>query len=199
MTSASENNQHTATSVGEALRELARHPGHYFVVKWNWKSALLSATIRGTILLIATIKRGWFDISTAVAIEAAFSASVSGVYGSFTQAMRFARPEWLSKLIFALVLPSGLLALDSAIHYYTGMRRMMLSVIMLGTFSALSSLFNLYIMRHGALLVGREGDSLGQDMARMPRLIGGFLATGPLWFWKQLSELRRAEEWGLFN
>ncbi|HVP64045.1 MAG TPA: hypothetical protein VMT82_04055 [candidate division Zixibacteria bacterium] len=182
-------NSQTAPTVGEALCDLMRHPGHYFVINWNWKSALLSACLRATIFLVATIKRGWLDISTAVAVEALFSACVSGIYGSFTQAMRFARPEWLSKIMFAFVLPAGLLALDYTVHYYTGMRRMLLSVIMAGTFSALSSLFNLYIMRHGALLVGREGDSLTQDMARMPRLIGGFLAAGPLWVWRQISQL----------
>ena len=179
------NDAEARQTVTGALYQLFRHPIHYFVINWNWKSALLSSVIRATIFLIATIKRGAWDISVAVAVEAVYSAFVSGIYGAFTQAMRFAKPEWVSKLIFGLILPLGLLGLDYLAHFYTGMRHMRLSLILSASFSALSSLFNLYIMRHGTLLVGHEGESLSRDLKRMPGLIVSFLTAAPVWMWSQ--------------
>jgi hypothetical protein len=54
------------------------------------------------------------------------------------------------------------------------------SLIASVSFTVLSTLFNLYAMRRGALLVGAEGGSVGADFRRMPRLITGFLAAGPI-------------------
>ena len=178
-------NEVKSETVAQALLHLARHPIRYFVINWNWKSALFSAMIRATIFLIATIRRPWADISVAVLVEVAFSTAVAGVYGSFTQAMRWARPEWLSRIIFAVCLPLLLLWLDYIVHFYTGMRHMRISLIMSATFSALSSLFNLYIMRHGVMLVGGEGRPLHRDLRSMPRLIGGFVAHIPLLIWRR--------------
>jgi hypothetical protein len=35
-------------------------------------------------------------------------------------------------------------------------------------------------MRHGALIVGEKRQPFSQDMRRMPRLVVGFIAAGPL-------------------
>ena len=43
-----------------------------------------------------------------------------------------------------------------------------------------STLFNLYAMRRGALIVGENQQPFSHDMRRMPRLMGGFLAAAPL-------------------
>jgi hypothetical protein len=55
----------------------------------------------------------------------------------------------------------------------------------------LSSLFNLYIMRHGILLVGGEGKPLHRDLRSMPRLIGGFLAHIPRLIWRRAIDRLR--------
>jgi hypothetical protein len=39
-------------------------------------------------------------------------------------------------------------------------------------------------MRKGALLGAGEGDSLGRDMLRMPRIVAGFVAAAPLALWR---------------
>jgi hypothetical protein len=46
-------------------------------------------------------------------------------------------------------------------------------------FTTLSTLFNLYAMRRGALLVGGQGRGFGSDLRALPGLIGGFLVAGP--------------------
>jgi len=163
-------------SVGEALAPLLRRPHLFFTAQWNWKSALLSAMIRGLIFLIATVRRGAAEIGVAVLVEALFSAAAAGVWGGVTQALRHAWPRWLARLIFIVLLPAAMLTLDAAAHYASGMRRMGLSLIMAAVFSMFSSMFNLHIMRRGALLIGAEGDTLGRDMARMPGLIAEFVS-----------------------
>jgi hypothetical protein len=47
-------------------------------------------------------------------------------------------------------------------------------------------LFNLYAMRRGALVVGAEAPSIGADLRRVPRLIAGFIAAGPLFIFRYL-------------
>jgi hypothetical protein len=44
-------------------------------------------------------------------------------------------------------------------------------------FTILSTTFNLFAMRHGALIVGRERRSLLSDLAVMPRLVVMFITT----------------------
>ena len=171
-------------SIREAVHDLASHPVRHFMNGWNWKAAIFSATIRGCIFLLATMKRRAVDMSLAVAVELAFSTFVAGVSGAFTQCMRFATPEWATNLVFAIVLPSTLLLLDGLAHLATGMTHMRASLIGAGMFSMLASLFNLYIMRKGALLVGGRGGTLLSDMTRMPRLVLGFLLVIPCAAWR---------------
>jgi hypothetical protein len=48
-------------------------------------------------------------------------------------------------------------------------------------FTALSTLFNLYAMRRGALIVGAGRGSLLEDLRRSPALLADFLLCGPRW------------------
>jgi ABC-type arginine transport system permease subunit len=176
-------------SVAHALREITLHPLRLLVLHWNWKSAILSAMLRGIIFLIATARRGVAEISTAVAVEAVFSAGVSGIYGAVVQTLRYATPEWLATFLIAAVLPPILLALDFGVHYYTGMRHQRISLVMSGILSALSSIFSLYVMRRGALLVAHEGDSFARDLARLPGLILTFLLVIPNWIRQLLPNM----------
>lgn len=174
-------------TVGYALGRLARHPVHYFIIDWNWKTAFFSGMNRGTIYLIAMIRRGNVEISVAIIVEAIFSATASGVYGAFTQAMRFARPRWLARLTVAMLLPAIMLGLDYLAHHYTGMRNMRLSLIFTGLLSVISSLFTFYTMGEGALLVGNQGQPLYRDLMRMPVLIAKFIIAGPRWIWNYVA------------
>jgi hypothetical protein len=60
-------------------------------------------------------------------------------------------------------------------------------------FTQISNLFNLYAMRKGALIVGTEARPLGEDMMRVPSLIGGFLLVLPRMAGRALVEALRNE------
>jgi len=157
------------------------------MVNWNWKTALFSVLNRGTIFLIAMIRHGTVEISVALVVEAIFSATASGVYGAFTQAMCFTRPRWLARFLVGLFLPTVMLGLDYLAHYCTGMQHMRLSLISSGLLSVLSSLFSFYAMGHGALLVGNQGGPLSRDLKRMPVLIAKFVVAGPRCIWNYVA------------
>lgn len=98
-------------------------------------------------------------------------------------------------LIIGVGLPGVLLMLDYVAHRYTGMHRMQASMIFLGFWSSLASLFNVFIMRRGVWLVGKPSEPLWRDLARMPTLIGSFVRSGPRWLWQQIvGDERRSLE-----
>jgi hypothetical protein len=170
-------------AVGEALAEVLRHPFYYFIQHWNWKSALFAAINRGTIFLVATMRRGRAEISIAVLVEIVFSCATAGIYAAFTQAVRFAQPEWLAASIVAVGIPSALYGFDYLAHVYTGMHNVRPAVTFATALSVVSTLFNLFMMRRGAMVVGEESQPLWRDLMRVPVLFVQFVIAGPLWVW----------------
>jgi len=168
------------------LLQLFRNPFYYFVQHWNWKSALFAAMNRGTIFFLATMRRGRAEISIAVLVEIVFSCATAGIYAAFTQAMRFAQPGWLAALILALGIPSALCGVDYFAHVYTGMRDVRPAVTFATGLSVLSTLFNLFMMRRGTMVVGEESQPLWRDLLRVPVLFAQFVIAGPLWAWNLL-------------
>ena len=174
------------TTVGKALLQLFQNPFYYFVQHWNWKSALFGAINRGTIFFIATMKRGRVEISIAVLVEIIFSCATAGVYAAFTQAMRFAQPGWLAACIVAVGIPAALYGVDYFAHLWTGMHHVRPAVTFATGLSVLSTLFNLFIMRRGAMVVGEDSQPLWRDLIRMPVLLVQFLIAGPVWLWNAI-------------
>jgi hypothetical protein len=178
------------TTVAEALFQVLRRPFYYFIQHWNWKSALFAAINRGTIFFVATMKRGRMEISIAVLVEIIFSCATAGIYAAFTQAMRFARPEWLAASVVALVIPAALYGVDYFAHVWTGMHHVQPAVTFATGLSVVSTLFNLFIMRRGAMVVGEGSQPLWRDLIRIPALIVQFLIAGPVWLWHLLFRRR---------
>jgi hypothetical protein len=77
-------------------------------------------------------------------------------------------------------------SIELTIHVLRGTPKILTSVVASVCFTAVATLFNLYAMRRGALVVGAGSDSVGGDLKRVPRLIGGFLAAGPILLWRSL-------------
>jgi len=167
------------SNVVAALSCLARHPAQAFFYSWNWKAALLSASLRAPLFLLATLRHGLRAISTAVLVEAVYSAFISGCFGAFVQKMRNTRPLWASALLIVAVLPALVLWLDYLLHLYTGMPNLKGGMWAAATLCVLSSLFNWYLMKHGNLLVGKSGRPFTTDLKRMPRMVFDFVALIP--------------------
>ena len=174
----------TPHSVSHAVRGLVFHPVKTIVRRWNWKSACLSSIIRALIFFFANLTAGRAAAFAALLTELSFRGVASGFYGALTEAFRFAEPEWAAALAVMILLPVAGHSAEFLVHFLRGTAKLRTGMMASIGFTAVSTLFNLYAMRRGALITGARQKSLGHDMKRMPRLIAGFFAWGPRAAWR---------------
>ncbi len=165
-------------SVWDVLRDLRANPGGLLLRQWNWKSAAFSSTIRAVIFFCTNFAAGWSAALGAMLAEFLYRAVTAGFYGALTQAFRRAEPAWAAGVVVMILLPAASHSVELAVHLLRGTPKILSSLVASVVFTAVSTLFNLYAMRRGALLVGSGAGSIGADLRRMPLLIGGFIAAG---------------------
>jgi hypothetical protein len=174
-------------TVLQVVRDLALHPMETIGRRWNWKAALLSSSVRAPIFFVANLPAGLNAALAALFTELAFRGAASGFYGALTEAFRFAEPEWAASLAAMILLPLVGHSVEFAVHLLRGTVKLRTSIVASVCFTAVSSVFNLYVMRRGALVTGEGQQTLGNDMKRMPRLLASFLASGPRAVWRLLE------------
>jgi hypothetical protein len=179
-----EDGRATNQTVLQVLRGLVVHPVKTIVRRWNWKSACLSSIIRALIFFFANLTAGRAAAFAALLTELSFRGVASGFYGALTEAFRSVEPEWAAALVVMILLPLAGHSAEFLVHFLRGTVRLKSGMMASIGFTAVSTLFNLYAMRRGALITGAGQRSLGNDLKRMPRLIAGFLAWGPLAAWR---------------
>lgn len=141
---------------------------------WNWKCALLSATARSIVYLVAMGKTGGHDRMAVVLVEIVYVTLTAGIYAGMQQRALLLRSRVTGNLVVALGVPGLAQELDWAAHHVTGATVTSRATLAVCIFTALSALFHLHVMRNGAFLTG-QGHSLADDFRRMPRLILGFV------------------------
>jgi hypothetical protein len=160
------------------MRRPSRPPrlGERILRAWNWKAATLSAVTRAALFFGANASAGWRAAWGAFGAELAFRACTSGFYGSATQAFAAARPAWVAAIAALVVIPAVSHSLEFLVHFLRGTPALGRSIAMSVIFTAVSTLFHLFAMRRGVLVVGAAAAPLADDLRRMPRLIVEFLA-----------------------
>jgi hypothetical protein len=156
------------------------------VRRWNWKAAFMSALVRAWIFFFANLTAGWRAAAGAMLAEYAYRGITSGFYGALTQNFSRVQPAWQAALAALIILPLSSHSLEFLVHWLRHTPHLKTSIIASVCFTLLSTLFHWYAMRRGAMIVGENAESLGADMCRMPRIIGSFLACGPLFVWRLL-------------
>jgi hypothetical protein len=177
-------------TVGEVFQQIWRDPKEHLLYRWNWKSALFSPGIRAIIFLCANLTAGWRAALAAALVELLYRGPTAGVYGALTQAFRKADPPWAASLTVMILLPLISHSIELFIHLLRGTPRLGTSIVASVCFTAISTLFNLFAMRRGVLVVGGEGRSVAADMRQIPRTIAAFLAAGPLALYRACSRVR---------
>jgi hypothetical protein len=144
---------------------------------WNYKTASLSACVRAGIFFAATIEAGLSAATGAMLAEFGFRFVASGFYGALTQAFRRVEPQVLGT-IGALVLVPALGHLgEFVIHTWRGTPNLTTALGISIVFTGISTAFNLFAMRRGALIVGADERPLLEDLRAMPRLLILFVAA----------------------
>lgn len=158
-----------AVLVGFATRPMAT-----LVRQWNWKSAVLSSIVRGGLFFAANLSAGPDAARAAFVTELCYRAVTAGFYGAMTQGFRRVEPAWLASLVAMALLPASGHALEWLVHWMRGTPNLAASVGLSLAMTALSTAFNLYAMRRGALIVGDGSRTLAADLASLPALMAAF-------------------------
>src|SRR5262249_57609125 len=122
----------------------------------------------------ATLPAGGRPATGAFAAELVFRICTSGFYGAITQAFASVRPVWAATLTTLVLLPALSHSLEFLLHYVRGTPELLRSVAISMTFTGLSTAFNLFAMRRGALVVGAGRPPLLHHLHRTPHLTLNF-------------------------
>ena len=172
--------QRTSPSVAEVLHSICRHPFEYLVRRWNWKAALLGSLVRTPLFFFADLPAGRKAAVAALLTDLILRPLTAGCYGAITEALGGAEPAWAASLAALVLLPVANHTLEFVVHWMRGTPRLAYSLVASVSLTVISTLFNLYVMRRGAFIVGENRRSLLDDLRRTPRLVIGFLAAGPM-------------------
>jgi hypothetical protein len=164
-------------TAGAVLRLVARHPWRYVFSRWNYKAAITSALFRAQIFFAVNAAAGLDAAVAAMMAEFVYRLVTAGVYGALTQAFRHVEPERTATVTVMLLLPCVGHSTELALHWWRGTPNLAASIGASIAFTALSTAFNLFAMRQGALVIGEGSRSLAHDLARMPALFAAFLLS----------------------
>jgi hypothetical protein len=162
-------------TVRSVFLDLARDPVSHLVRRWNWKSATLSAAIRGSIFLLANLPAGPAAALRAMLVEVLFVATTNGVYAALTQAFSQVNPFWAASLTVMLLVPALAHSVELLFHWMAGTPQLQQSIVTSFAVSAVSALFNVFAMRRGVLIVGRSSRSFADDLRQLPAVFVDFL------------------------
>lgn len=145
---------------------------------WNWKSATVSASIRAAIFFVANLQGGREAAWAAWSTEFVLRLATSGFYGGLTQEFSAIEPEWHGMLAAMVVLPVLSHALEIIVHLMRGTSELVVSIAASMAFTVLSTTFNVFAMRRGALVTGNGSRPLHRDLLLMPGLVAAFARSG---------------------
>jgi hypothetical protein len=171
---------------------LLREPVQRLLYRWNWKSAVLSSLLRASLFFATNLTAGLPAAFAAMRTELVFRAITSGFYGALTENFREAEPPWAAAITVMILLPIANHSLEFVVHWMRGTRNLATSIGASVILTAFSTLFNLFVMRRGALIVGEGRSSLVSDLVQMPRLIGAFCLLLPRYCHRQIQKLRES-------
>jgi hypothetical protein len=149
------------------------------VLRWNWKSALLSSVLRASIFFLANLPAGWRAALGAMLAELALRSVTSGFFGAITEAFSAARPAWQATAVTSAGLPLLSHTVEFLVHWLRRTPQLRTSIVASLAFTSISTAFNLYAMRRGILTVGGGSKSLRHDLLRIPVLLLSFVWAGP--------------------
>jgi hypothetical protein len=144
---------------------------------WNYKTAVLSALVRGGIFFVANAQAGYDAAAAAMLTEFGFRFAMSGFYGALTQRFRRIEPGWAGTLGAMVLLPVLAHTLEFVVHSWRHTPALAASMAASIAFTMVSTAFNLFAMRRGTLVVGIGTQTLLDDLRAMPRLVVLFIAS----------------------
>src|SRR5262249_3951322 len=103
-------------TVAQTLGWIARHPMDFVATRWNWKAALVSALLRGTIFFSAAVEFGLPAALNALIVDAMFRVPMAGMCAAVIQELRSAEPPWAAAATAVLGVPAASHAIEITVH-----------------------------------------------------------------------------------
>lgn len=182
------------TRQDEAMRQTIDPIVQRAVACWNWKCALLSATARSLVYLVAMIRTRTHGHASIVLVEIAYVTLTAGIWAGLQQRALALRSRMLGNLCIALAVPALAQTLDWLAHHVAGAPVSGRATISVCIFTGISALFHLHAMRRGAFITGSSGRALAHDFRAIPGLIAGFVLFPVSLFAKSTGRLPRAAQ-----
>jgi hypothetical protein len=145
-----------------------------WTVAWNWKSAVVSSLCRASIFFVINSSAGWDAALAAMQVEFAYRAVAAGFYGSLTQYFARLHAERRATWAATLIVPGVAHLVELGVHAWADTPVLGWSVAGSIAFSMMTTRFNLFAMRRGALTVGHGSASWWQDLRAMPAMMAAF-------------------------
>ena len=168
------------TSLGGALRALARHPLRWMIRYWNWKNALLSAIARTSIFFAVNLTASWDSAVDAALTEIFYRAPMVGTLASLSQSFRRVQPAWKASVVIMFALPAIGHGIEFAVHSLRGTARLYESVLVSIVFSMFSAVVSYFLHRRDVLIVGHGQKPFLHDLVRIPLELYDMLLRKPL-------------------
>jgi hypothetical protein len=143
---------------------------------WNWKCALMSASVRSMVYALAMARGGQRGSLAVILVEMLYVTLTAGVYAGLQQRALALRARPWGALLIVVAVPALSQALDWLAHWASGAVAPPRATFAVWAFTLVSALFHLYVMRRGAFLTGRGSHTLAEDFRRIPQLVLRFLA-----------------------
>jgi hypothetical protein len=166
-------------SVLDALLRVCADPRRYIFRRWNWKAAVLSGGLRGGLFFVTNLTAGLTAAEHAATVDLLFRVPLVGVYAALVQALAVARPAWAATATVMVLIPAIAHSIEYVVHRSAGTPALHTSMAASVALSALSSGFESFAMRRGAMVVGPDARSVRGDLLRLPALVGAFAVAAP--------------------
>ena len=148
---------------------------------WNWKCALMSATMRSVVYVAALARSSFHNGLAMVAVELIYVSLTAGLYAGLQQRALGFRSRLLGNLTVVVGVPGLAQLLDWLTHQAARAVPPLSAMVAACVFSTISAIFHLHVMRRGAFITGCAGRSLAEDFRRMPRLVAEFVVRPAAW------------------
>jgi hypothetical protein len=162
-------------TVCDVCADLMRHPIRGLIHRWHWKSATLSAIVRGALFFATNLTDGPGMATRAMLVECGLRVPLVGVLAAVTQAFGRAEPPWAAAVVAMALLPGLAHVTEFVVHWAAGTPELRASIVASIAMSALSTVFTLFAVRRGVMVVGHDSQSFRDDLKRLPRMIVEFV------------------------
>ncbi len=144
---------------------------------WNWKSAVVSASMRAPIFFAANLQAGTDAATAAFVTEFTYRVVSAGFYGALTGFFARRQARRAATLQALIVLPALAHTVEYVVHWLAGTPHIATAIVGSVAMSMATTRLSLFLMRRGLFVAG--GQSFAADVRELSRLVARPLMRRP--------------------